>query len=176
MACEPGWQVNNGCLLFKGDPSECIPERNYCWRYHWKVIVKVVTVTQALTVQTSATAAQAEAAVAKALGDERIAPVTTTSTPGRRLQQQDRRLQNTWVVQWTYKGPADSTLADFMYSTAKTLSTDPTTSQRFTNGCKAALPEGSTFSVIQFGEPQMTKESDTTTAPDGGLTTTGKPT
>jgi len=32
-ACEPGWPVPNGCVLFKG---ECTPHLSKCWSMHFK--------------------------------------------------------------------------------------------------------------------------------------------
>jgi len=169
-ACEPGWPVANGCLLFK---ESCNTERNDCWELNYKLTAAEITVTQALTMEASAskTKAEVEAAVEAALAERNIKPVTTEATTQRRLIGEDRNLadKKTWVVTWKFVTTSEAA-GNNAYDFAVSMLTSKEVAGKFSLDAKRALPTGSTFIVTIVGEP-VKESGGTTETPSIGSTT-----
>jgi len=167
-ACEPGWPVANGCLLFK---ESCTTERNDCWSLNYKLTAAEITVTQALTMETSATKAEAEAATEAALAQRGIKPVTTTATTQRRLIGEGRNLAATkiWVVTWKFVTTSEAA-GNNAYDFAVSMLTSKEVAGKFSLDAKRALPTGSTYFITDVGEP-VKESGGTTETPSIGSTT-----
>jgi hypothetical protein len=166
-ACEAGWPVANGCLLFK---ESCSTERNVCWQLNYKLEETETVVTQTVTMETSATKEEAEKAVKDAVEAEGFKPVTATATAQRRLVGEGRNLQqvNFWSVMWTYR-TFDDTLGSQAYTFAVSTTDNKAAEAKFTLAIKNAMPAGSSLKIIEFGEP-VKEKGGTTETPESKTT------
>lgn len=73
-ACETGWLKNNGCLIFHG---ACEIEKSDCWSLNFNLAISTSTLTQDLGFQVDGPTRPLETAVASALSESGISPVTT---------------------------------------------------------------------------------------------------
>jgi len=166
-ACEPGWPVANGCLLFKGS---CSTERNVCWQLNYKLEETETVVTQTVTMETSATKEEAEKAVKEAVEAQGFAPVEATATAQRRLVGEGRNLQqiNIWSVTWTFRTFNDAKGSE-AYTWAVSVTTSKAAEVAFVAGIKTNLPAGSSLKVIDIGEP-VKEKGGTTETPESKTT------
>jgi len=163
--------VANGCLLFK---ESCNTERNNCWQLNYKLEETETVVTQAVTMETSATKEEAEAAVKEAVESQPpagagFAPVEATAKKQRRLVGEGRNLQamTVWVVTWTFRTFNDA-LGNQAYEWAEKTATDKAFEAKFVaNIKKAALPAA--VHVTDIGEP-VKEKGGTTETPEAKTT------
>jgi len=166
-ACEPGWPVARGCLLFK---ETCETERNTCWKLNYKLKDAEITVTQALTMEFKGTNTAAEMATEAALAERNIKPVTVKAERQRtrRLVGEGRNLQiMTWVVTWTFKTTSEAEGNNAYDFAVSMLKSEEVVAKFTADALKAAKefayqpPGGYAMTITNVGEP--VKESGGTT-------------
>jgi len=162
-ACEPGWPVANGCLLFK---ESCNTERNDCWELNYKLTAAEITVTQDMGVTTPAskTEAEVEAAVAAALAAAHIKPVTVEATKTRRLVGEGRNLADVslWIVIWKFVTTSEAE-GNNAYDYAVSLWSSKEIEGKFMVAASKSL--GAALVILGVSEP--VKESGGTTETPG---------